>query len=117
MEKTVDLFARGILISIKIVLLDEALSSIDLKTDEALQGIFQNEFKGTTLILIAHRILTAADSDRILVMDSGECVEFESTISFVEKKDSYFNKLANSAGPNRAHFECKNRYNTELDQK
>ena len=115
-EKQLICIARAILINNKIVLLDEATSNIDLKTDGIMQNIFKNEFRGSALIVIAHRILTAADSDKILVMENGECVEFESPIRLFDKSDSYFNKLASSSGLNRANFEFKNQYNTDLDQ-
>jgi ABC-type multidrug transport system fused ATPase/permease subunit len=103
-QKQLVCIARAVLNKNKIVLLDEATSNIDLKTDECIQDIMKCQFKKSTLIVIAHRILTAADSDRIIVMDSGKCVEFDTPDNLYQKKDGVFRKLASTAGLKRKHF-------------
>ena len=103
-QKQLVCIARAILTKNKIVLMDEATSNVDMKTDEFVQQIMKSEFCDSTLIVIAHRILTAADSDKIAVMDSGECVEFNTPLELFDKSGSHFNKLAETAGLKREHF-------------
>jgi ATP-binding cassette subfamily C (CFTR/MRP) protein 1 len=70
--------ARAILKKSKIVVLDEATSSVDRKTDELMQRIIREEFKGCTIIAVAHRLETILDFDRIAVLDKGRLVECDS---------------------------------------
>jgi ATP-binding cassette, subfamily C (CFTR/MRP), member 1 len=70
--------ARAILRKSKIVVLDEATSSVDRKTDELMQRIIREEFKGCTIIAVAHRLETILDFDRIAVLDRGRLVECSS---------------------------------------
>ncbi|KAK0730530.1 P-loop containing nucleoside triphosphate hydrolase protein [Lasiosphaeris hirsuta] len=68
-------FARAILKRPKIVVLDEATSAVDRRTDHGIQESLREEFAATgcTALIIAHRLSTVADFDRILVLDKG-CV-------------------------------------------
>jgi ABC-type multidrug transport system fused ATPase/permease subunit len=103
-QKQLVCIARAILVNNKIVLLDEATSNIDVQTDESIQKIIKSQFKDSTLIVIAHRLLTAADSDRILVMDEGKVVEFARPSDLIEKGSGHFFNLCESAGLTRFHF-------------
>ena len=108
-QKQLLCFSRAILRKNKIVLLDEATSNVDMKTDEFIKKIIKSEFRDSTLIIIAHRILTAADSDKIAVMDYGECVEFDTPLNLFDKEEGHFKKLAENAGLKREHFLYQNR--------
>jgi ABC-type multidrug transport system fused ATPase/permease subunit len=55
----------------KIIILDEATSNIDYRTDQFIQEIIRNKFKEETVITIAHRLNTLTDYDKIIVMDKG----------------------------------------------
>lgn len=68
--------ARAILNPSQVVVLDEATASVDLYTDELMQRIIREEFKGRTIIAVAHRLQTILDFDRILVLDKGKVVEY-----------------------------------------
>lgn len=63
--------ARALIRNPKVLLMDEATASIDLKTDEMIQKMISEEFKETTVITIAHRLNTIINYDKILVLDKG----------------------------------------------
>lgn len=69
--------ARAMLRKSKILVLDEATSSVDFETDSLIQSTIQNEFPGTTLLCIAHRLKTIVDYDRVCVMHEGSVAEFD----------------------------------------
>jgi ATP-binding cassette subfamily C (CFTR/MRP) protein 4 len=53
------------------------MANIDFRSDDLIQATVRWRFKNCTIITIAHRLLTVMDSDEILVMDSGQIVEFD----------------------------------------
>ena len=69
--------ARAILSHAKIMVLDEATSALDMETDASIQRSIREDFPNSTLIVIAHRLSTVADFDKILVMGDGEVLEFD----------------------------------------
>mmetsp|Transcript_47667 Transcript_47667/g.34921 ORF Transcript_47667/g.34921 Transcript_47667/m.34921 type:complete len:159 (-) Transcript_47667:31-507(-) len=85
-QKQLLCLARAILNKPKILVLDEATSNVDLETDFLIQKNLSEQFEGCTKVIIAHRLATVIDADKIIVMSHGEAVEF----------DSPFNLLANS---------------------
>ncbi|ORY24672.1 hypothetical protein BCR39DRAFT_546075 [Naematelia encephala] len=92
-------FARALLRKTKILVLDEATSSIDLETDEAVQQILRGpDFKGVTTITIAHRINTIMDSDKVLVMDQGKVAEYDTPEVLLQNPSSTFYSLVKEAG-------------------
>lgn len=84
--------ARAILRKSKIVVLDEATSSVDRETDKLMQEIIRQEFKDCTIIAVAHRLETILDFDRIAVLDRGDLVECDSPKNLLAK-DSSFKEL------------------------
>jgi ABC-type multidrug transport system fused ATPase/permease subunit len=92
-------FARALLRKTKILVLDEATSSIDLETDEAVQQILRGpDFKGVTTLTIAHRINTIMDSDRVLVMSDGKVAEYDTPEVLMQTEGSVFKSLVDEAG-------------------
>jgi ATP-binding cassette subfamily B protein len=77
--------ARIILAEPEIVLLDEATSNIDLRTELALSKAFDELMKGKTSIVVAHRLSTIKDADLILVMDQGKIMEQGNFRELMEK--------------------------------
>jgi ABC-type multidrug transport system fused ATPase/permease subunit len=58
------------------VLIDEATANIDVKNDAIIQRVIAEKFRDSTVLTIAHRLSTLKNSNRIMVMDKGELVEF-----------------------------------------
>ncbi|OCF34449.1 cadmium ion transporter [Kwoniella heveanensis BCC8398] len=74
-EKQLLALIRALARKTKVLILDEATSSVDPETDALIQRIIQNHLKGVTLISIAHRLQTVVYYDRILVLDQGKVAE------------------------------------------
>ncbi|XP_035782499.1 ABC transporter C family member 3-like [Anopheles albimanus] len=62
-------------------------------TDELIQRTIRTQFTNCTVLTIAHRIHTIMDSDRVLVMDAGRMVEFDSPQQLLQRPGGYFRKL------------------------
>ncbi|WVQ72551.1 hypothetical protein IAR50_002108 [Cryptococcus sp. DSM 104548] len=92
-EKQLLALMRALARGRKILLLDEATSSVDGETDALIQRIIQNHLKGVTLISIAHRLHTLAYYDRIMVLDQGRLVEYDSPLVLFDIRDSIFRQL------------------------
>ncbi|CAM1312044.1 ABCC4 (predicted) [Pycnogonum litorale] len=90
--------ARAILRKNKILLLDEATSNVDLDTDNIIQETIRKKFEDCTVITIAHRLNTVMDSDRIMVMNNGEIVEFDTPTVLMNDKNSLFYKMVQKTG-------------------
>ena len=74
-QKQLLTIARAILADPKILILDEATSSVDTRTEEMIQKAMDNLMKGRTSFVIAHRLSTIRDADLILVMKDGDIIE------------------------------------------
>jgi ABC-type multidrug transport system fused ATPase/permease subunit len=69
--------ARALLKQTKLVIMDEATSSVDFETDRAIQQTMATEFASCTILCVAHRLHTVIEYDRILVMHDGKVLEFD----------------------------------------
>ncbi|GFR66633.1 LOW QUALITY PROTEIN: multidrug resistance-associated protein 1 [Elysia marginata] len=90
--------ARALLRRSRILVLDEPTSSVDLETDRHVQTTIQRCFEDCTTLTIAHRIDTILNCDRVMVLDAGQIVEFDSPKTLLENETSWFFKMAKSAG-------------------
>ncbi|XP_042486083.1 ABC transporter C family member 3-like [Macadamia integrifolia] len=77
----------------KILVLDEATASVDTATDNLIQHTLRQQFSGSTVITIAHRITSVLDSDMVLLLDHGLIMEYDSPAKLLENKSSSFAKL------------------------
>lgn len=68
-------FARALLANPRILILDEATSSVDTQTEQAIQSALAALLKGRTSFVIAHRLSTVTNADKIVVIDGGRIVE------------------------------------------
>lgn len=76
-QKQLICLARAILRQTKILVLDEATANVDLETDNLIQKKLREGFKNSTVLIIAHRLATIIDADRVLVMSGGHQDEFD----------------------------------------
>ena len=81
--------ARAFVANPRILILDEATSNVDTRTEKAIQDAMQRIMQGRTSIVIAHRLSTIRDSDLIVVMDHGEIVESGSHEELLAKGGKY----------------------------
>ena len=82
--------------STQIVVLDEPTSNIDSSTDKALELIVREEFVGKTRLVIAHRLSTVVQSDKIVVMQRGQVLEFGSPKELMAKDNGEFRAMMNA---------------------
>lgn len=87
---------RAILANKKILILDEATSNIDTRTEKNIQNAMLSLMKGKTSFIIAHRLSTIVNADRILVVNNGEIVEQGNHEELLAKK-GFYEKLYNSS--------------------
>jgi len=94
-QKQLLTIARAILADPKILILDEATSSVDTRTEIRIQKAMNNLMKGRTSFVIAHRLSTIKDADLILVMNNGDIVE-QGTHEELLAQGGFYEKLYNS---------------------
>ena len=92
-ERQLICIIRAILRCNKIVILDEATANIDVVTEQAIQKLINEEFKGATVICIAHRLNTIIKSDKVLVMGAGQALEYDTPQALMADKSSVFSNM------------------------
>jgi ATP-binding cassette subfamily B protein len=94
-QKQLVSFARAILADPRILVLDEATSSVDTETEQAIQIAINRLLKGRTSFIVAHRLSTIVHSDCILVLDSGKVVESGTHKELIKKQGAYHKLYTN----------------------
>jgi subfamily B ATP-binding cassette protein MsbA len=82
--------ARALLKNSKLLILDEATSSLDSKTENLIQSSIESVIEGRTTIVIAHRLSTIRKADKIIVLDKGGVVEQGSLEELIKKKSAFY---------------------------
>ena len=88
----------------KIVIIDEATANVDNETDRLIQETVKTKFEGCTLLIIAHRLRTIIDSDKILVVDKGICKKFGSPLELFKHEDLIFKSILYHTGPEESQY-------------
>ena len=97
-ERQLLCFARALLQQRAILVLDEATSNLDAASDSRMQALLRNEFKGVTVLTIAHRLLTIIDYDAVLVLSKGTLVEHGPPADLLDKPDGALAGMAKALG-------------------
>ncbi len=83
-------FARALLADPRILILDEATSSVDTQTERIIQAALERLFKDRTVFVIAHRLSTITRADKIVVIDQGRIIEEGTHAQLLERRGRYF---------------------------
>ncbi|KAJ7148752.1 P-loop containing nucleoside triphosphate hydrolase protein [Mycena crocata] len=98
-QRQIIALARAIVRGSKLLILDEATSAIDHKTDAVIQTSLRTELpRDTTLLTVAHRLATIMDADKIMVLDAGRIVEFDSPKVLLENPHGMLRALVDESG-------------------
>lgn len=92
-ERQIIAFTRTLISTTRLILLDEATASIDLKTEEQIQKMIFENFKDRTMMIIAHRIQTVIKCDKILVLGNGQVLEFDTVSNLLAKEEGAFKEI------------------------
>jgi ABC-type multidrug transport system fused ATPase/permease subunit len=90
--------ARALLLDAKILLLDEATAAVDNEADALIQTMVRRNFKNRTVLTIAHRLNTIMDYDRVMVLDKGKLVEFDSPKNLLDDPKTIFSSMVEATG-------------------
>lgn len=103
-ERQLLALARALVRNSKILILDEATSSVDYETDSKIQKTIINEFSDCTILCIAHRLKTILNYDKILVLDKGELVEFDKPLKLFNNEKSLFRQMCDKSSITEGDF-------------
>ncbi len=90
--------ARALVKKPKILLMDEATANIDQKTDSVIQNLIKNTLKNTTVVTIAHRLITIIQYDKIIILEQGKKVEEGSPAELLKIEGGWFRRLVSESG-------------------
>ncbi|KAJ7062926.1 P-loop containing nucleoside triphosphate hydrolase protein, partial [Mycena amicta] len=98
-QRQIIALARAIVRGSKLLILDEGLGTLDYKTDNAIQTSLRTELpKDTTIITVAHRLQTIMDADKIMVLDAGKIIEFDSPKGLLQNHNGLLRALVEESG-------------------
>ena len=93
-ERQLLCLARVLLEQNKVLVLDEPTAHVDPSTEQTIQTTVRDQLRESTVITVAHRLNTIRDCDKILVMEGGTAVEFDSYEELMRKEDGVFAGMA-----------------------
>ncbi|KAF8477848.1 hypothetical protein JB92DRAFT_2801159 [Gautieria morchelliformis] len=97
--------ARAIVRQSKLLILDEATSAIDYATDTIIQNTLREVLSDSTVITVAHRLQTIMDADKVMVLDAGNMVEFDSPANLLKKTGGFLKSLVDESGDREALYQ------------
>jgi len=110
-QKQLMCLARAILSRSNIIILDEATANVDVETDNLIQKTIMEKFKDCTVLTVAHRLITIANYDRVVVIDDGNVAEYDTPYALlvenlgdreITRKNSLFADMVKSTGASMA---------------
>lgn len=96
--------SRALLRRSQILVMDEATAAVDVGTDALIQETIRVEFKKCTMLIIAHRLNTIIDTDRILVLDGGKAAEYAPARELLSNSSGIFSGMVASTGAANARY-------------
>ena len=96
--------ARALLKGSKILVLDEATAAVDVETDNLIQTTIREAFVDCTTLTIAHRLNTIIDSDRVLVLDRGHVLEYDTPSTLLAKEGGAFSDMVDETGKENSAY-------------
>ncbi|AOA64841.1 ATP-binding cassette (ABC) transporter [Komagataella phaffii CBS 7435] len=106
-ERQLLALARATVRQSKILILDEATSSVDYETDSKIQTTIATQFNDCTILCIAHRLKTILDYDNIVVVEKGEVAEYDTPLNLFNK-NGIFRSMCDQSNISRGDFPTKN---------
>lgn len=89
-------------VQVPILCLDEATAAMDPVTETEVQDTIHRIFSDRTMFIIAHRLDTVIETDKIIVMEAGNLAEMDAPATLLDNKESMFSKLVDASGPTAA---------------
>nr|GEX49465.1 ABC transporter C family member 12-like [Tanacetum cinerariifolium] len=112
--------ARALLRKSKILVLDEATAAVDVRTDDLIQKTIRKEFKSCTMLIIAHRLNTIIDCNRILVLENGQILEYDTPQRLISREGAFMKMVQSTGAANTQYLqdivlggEAINKFTTE----
>ncbi|KAF8602913.1 P-loop containing nucleoside triphosphate hydrolase protein [Ceratobasidium sp. AG-I] len=100
--------ARALLRRSNVIVMDESTASVDFEIDAKIQKTIRQEFSGSILLTIAHRLRTVIDNDRILVLDAGHVAEFDTPQNLLKMENGMFHEMCKKSGDYEELLEMAN---------
>ncbi|KAI8811089.1 P-loop containing nucleoside triphosphate hydrolase protein, partial [Cladochytrium replicatum] len=97
-ERQLFCIARAVLLKSSIVVLDEPATAVDPETDELIRSVMAENFSEATVILLASRFNVVVELDKVIVMEHGKVVEFDSPLALLENPRSKFSLMVAQSG-------------------
>ncbi|KAI9506823.1 P-loop containing nucleoside triphosphate hydrolase protein [Coemansia spiralis] len=109
--------ARALVRKSQLIVMDEATASVDFDTNDKIHRTIRGyEFASSTLLCIAHRLRTIIDYDRVLVLDKGKVIEFDTPYRLLQNKDGIFRSMCKESGEYKHLAAAANRKRTSTSK-